>query len=131
MHSRVGTVAQLVFVDVIGSILWFPVWWYTTGFLWVASAALRALRYRAQAYAFVVWIRNFFVPMYGQYDWEGRIISVFMRTVVLVGRLIAFAVEAVIYAAGILAWCVVPPMAMILAFENGIVGIVSRAGTGI
>jgi hypothetical protein len=125
MQSRVGSVARLLVVDIAGSVVWFPVWWYSTGLMKVVNAAIRSLRYRAQAYAFIVWIRNFFVPMYGQYDWEGRIISVVMRTVVLIFRLIAFVVEAAIYAAGVVLWCILPPLAVILAIENGIVGLVA------
>ncbi len=124
MHSRVGSVAHLLFVDFIGSIVWFPVWWYTTGFMKVASSVMRSLRYRAQAYSFAIWIRNFFVPMYGQYDWVGRTISIFMRLVVLIGRLIAFFVEAVIYFAGLVAWCVIPPIAIVLALENGVLSLI-------
>ena len=85
---------------------------------------MRSLRYRAQAYSFAIWIRNFFVPMYGQYDWVGRTISIFMRLVVLIGRLIAFFVEAVIYFAGLVAWCVIPPIAIVLALENGVLSLI-------
>jgi hypothetical protein len=127
MQSRVGSVAQLLFIDFIGSIVWFPVWWYTTGLLKVVNAAIRAMRYRAQAYAFAIWIRNFFVPMYGQYDWEGRLISVFMRTVVLIGRLIAFVIESLIYIAGVIIWCLIPPLAVILAFENGVMSLIPHS----
>lgn len=125
MQSRVGAVAQLLFVDLIGSIAWFPVWWYTQGLGKVSNAALRALRYRAQSYAFLIWIKNFFVPMYGQYDWTGRLISVFMRTVVLIGRLIAIVLEAWVYLLGILIWVLAPPVSLILAIQGGFWGIVT------
>jgi len=126
MHSRVGSVAQLLFVDIVGSIVWFPVWWYTTGLMKVIGSVMRSLRYRAQGYAFAVWIRNFFVPMYGQYDWEGRIISVVMRTVVLILRLIAFTVEAIVYFAGVVLWCAILPAAVIIALENGVMSLIPQ-----
>src|SRR5438105_6032659 len=75
MKSRVGAVAHLLFVDLLGSIAWFPIWWYTKGLAAVSAKALAALRYRAQAYSFAIWIRNFFVPMYGQHDLTGRLVS--------------------------------------------------------
>ncbi len=118
MNSRVSAIARLLFIDLLGSIAWFPVWWYTTGLAMVAGKAMTALRYRSQAYAFRIWIRNFFVPMYGQYDLGGRAVSVFMRFVVLVGRAIAITVEAIIYLAGLVLWGVLPPLTIVLIVMN-------------
>jgi hypothetical protein len=36
-----------------------------------------------------LWLRNIFVPMYGQYDFQGRMISFFMRFINFVGRSVA------------------------------------------
>lgn len=124
MKSRVGSVAQLLFVDLLGSVAWFPVWWYTAGFALAAQKALAMLRYRANAYAFKVWIRNFFTPMYGQYDWTGRLVSVFMRFVVLVGRSIAIVVEATVYGVGLIMWAAAPVVAalmLIINFAGGVI----------
>jgi hypothetical protein len=118
MKSRVGSVAQLVFVDLLGSVAWFPVWWYTTGFLMMGKSALSTLRYRSESYAFRVWLQNFFTPMYGQYDWTGRLISVFMRFVVLVGRAIAIVFEAAVYAVGLVLWAALPIVALIALLTN-------------
>jgi hypothetical protein len=123
MKSRAGSVANLLFIDLLGSIAYFPVWWYSKGLSRVVGAAIHALRYRKDAYALSVWIRNFFVPMYGQVDWAGRLISVFMRFVVILGRSIALAVEALIYLIGVFAWLATPPLAVIMAIMNGFRGI--------
>jgi hypothetical protein len=84
----------------------------------VANSAFNALRYRARAYAFVIWIKNFFVPMYGQYDWTGRLVSIFMRIVVLIGRGIALVVEAMVYAAGLVVWVLAPFVALLMFITN-------------
>ena len=123
MHSRVSAIARLVFFDLLGSIAWFPVWWYTTGLSLAAEKAWKALRYRAQAYAFRIWLRNFFVPMYGQYDLAGRAVSVFMRFVVLIGRFIAIGVEALVYLAGLIVWAIALPLAIVLFVLNASGGI--------
>jgi hypothetical protein len=123
MNSRAGSVAQLLIVNLLGSVAWFPVWWYTTGFGGAVAGARRALRYRVQSYALRIWIRNFFVPMYGQYDWTGRLISVFMRFVVLVGRVIALAVEALIYGVGLVIWLLVPVVSAALLLLNVMGGV--------
>lgn len=118
MQSRVGAVVRLVFIDLLGSIAWFPVWWYTKGLALMAGKAMVALRYRSQAYAFRIWIRNFFVPMYGQYDLTGKLVSVFMRFFVLLGRGIAIAVEAIGYLVGLLIWMLIPAAALFFLLAN-------------
>lgn len=119
-HSK--AIARLVFIDLVGSVAWFPVWWYTTGLTKVVRSSRDAIRYRAKSYGLRIWIRNFFVPMYGQYDITGKLVSVFMRFVVLVGRLIALAVESVIYAVGVLAWIVAPALFLLLAVASIVQG---------
>lgn len=82
----------------------------------------RELQYRVRAYAFAVWIKNLFVPMYGQYDWTGRIISFFMRVFVMIGRAIALCLEAIIYGIIIILWAVFPIVALmmfVLSFVRG------------
>lgn len=118
MNSRVGSVAHLLFVDLLGSIAWFPVWWYTKGLGNVIKKILAVLRYRAKAYAFAIWIKNFFVPMYGQYDIAGRLVSVFMRFVVLIGRAIAMFVEALVYLAGLVVYLLAPVVAVLFLLAN-------------
>ncbi len=36
-----------------------------------------------------LWLKNIFVPMFGQYDWQGRLVSFFMRLVQVVVRSVA------------------------------------------
>ena len=110
MSSRTGAVARLVIIDLAGSVVWFPIWWYTRGFDHVLQAAVRAIQYRVRSYGLKIWIQNFFVPMYGQYDWSGRLISVLMRFVVLVARIVALGVESLLYGAGLLFWIIALPL---------------------
>ncbi len=118
MATRSNAVGKLIFIDLVGSVVWFPIWWYTKGLQKVVGSFVRAIQYRSQSYALRIWIKNFFVPMYGQYDWTGRLISVFMRMVVLIGRLIALAIEALIYAVGVAAWIVAPALFLIVGVLN-------------
>ncbi len=121
MHSRSGAVARLIVIDLLGSVAWFPVWWYSKGLLKVLNRARAALKYRVASYGFAIWVKNFFVPMYGQYDLTGRLVSVLMRFVVLVGRSIALVVEALVYGLGIALW-VVTPVALVLLLLGNITG---------
>lgn len=118
MTSYLGAIVKLFSVDFVGSIVWFPVWWYTRGLRKVCRLAFAALCYRWKSYAFAIWAKNFFVPMYGAHDIWSRLISILMRSVVLLGRLIALCVEAILYAVGILLWIATLPAAIWLALSS-------------
>lgn len=102
----------MILFDLVGSVAWFPIWWYSRGLFGLIGWMKRELQYRVRAYAFAVWIKNFFVPMYGQHDWVGRIISVFMRFFVILGRGIALGIETVLYGIGIILWALAPIIAI-------------------
>ena len=116
--SYANIFVDLVVTDFMGSLVWFPIWWYSAGVRWVGLASCRALRYRWASDAFNIWLKNFFVPMYGAYDIWSRLISLLMRTVVLSGRLIALGVEAAIYVLGLLVWIAAPLVFGWLAVTN-------------
>lgn len=122
MLKSTGAFARFLFIDLLGSLAWFPIWWYTTGLKKMISWCIDGLNYRIKQYSFKIWLKNFFVPMYGQYDWQGRAISIFMRFVVIVGRGIALTAEAIIYMVLILVWMIVPPLAFFLALQNIVSG---------
>ncbi len=126
MNDGAGGLTRLVFIDLIGSIFWFPIWWYTKGLVRLVGWCIKALEYRQKQYAFGVWIKNFLVPMYGQWDLTSRLISVFMRTVVLIGRGIGLALEALIYVLLCACWIVLPPVAAILLLQNIFSGMLTQ-----
>ncbi|KAA0205674.1 hypothetical protein EDM68_05055 [Candidatus Uhrbacteria bacterium] len=115
MPSAPMELTKFVVSETIGSVLRFPMWWYTDGLAKLGAWIVRELEYRWKAYAFSIWIKNMFVPMYGQYDWSGRLVSFIMRVVVLIGRGIALAFEAVAYVALAVAYLLAPPASIILA----------------
>lgn len=83
---------------------------------------LRTLRYRARGYAIGLWVRNFFVPMYGTRDWVGRLISIAMRGVVILARLFALLIEVLVSLLLVLLWCFTPILAVVFLLLNLSVG---------
>jgi len=57
-----------------------------------------------------VWLKNLFAPMFGQTDWQGRLISFFMRLAVLGGRLLQVFFGSVAVLAATLIYLVLPPL---------------------
>ncbi|OGH88467.1 MAG: hypothetical protein A3J93_04355 [Candidatus Magasanikbacteria bacterium RIFOXYC2_FULL_42_28] len=85
-------VLQRLFIEAIVDILYFPFWWYTLGTLRAARFCLAILAWGNRTFAPGLWLKNIFVPMYGQSDWQGRVISFFMRVVQIIARAFALAV---------------------------------------
>lgn len=109
---------KLIFSETIGSILQFPFWWYTEGFLEAMRWCMRGLRYRWDSAGLALWMKNFFVPMYGQYDIAGRLVSVVMRFVVLIGRIIGLCVEAFGYGVILLIWLFLPVLSFVFIVQG-------------
>lgn len=90
--SSFGLGLKYFFVDLLGGILRWPFWWYSKGLVLALANARGTIENYAKSIALGVWIKNIFVPMYGTRDWQSRLISIFMRTVQIVGRSIALCV---------------------------------------
>lgn len=82
-------VFQKIFLDTILQTLYFPVWWYSGGLKYAATACFGFFRAGNSQLMPGLWLKNIFVPMYGQYDIQGRIISFLMRFVQVIARSIA------------------------------------------
>jgi hypothetical protein len=72
--------------DLLASVVHWPLWWYTRGLAHAAGWVQRSFSYYAQSTAIGVWMKNLFVPMFGQRDWQSRIISFFMRLAMIIGK---------------------------------------------
>ena len=73
------TLIQRAFLTIFFEIIYFPVWWYTGGVVFVFQVARRLTILGLEVLSPAAWWRYLFVPMYGEYGWQGRIISFFMR----------------------------------------------------
>ncbi len=111
-------VFRYIVVDALGSVLYFPAWWYTTGFVSVLGWYHRTLSYQWRSYGFAIWMRNILVPMYGQYDWTGRLISFVMRVVVLIARFFAFIALSLVYGLAVVLWLIGPIVCLLLFLQS-------------
>jgi hypothetical protein len=80
---------KFVLKDIFLDVLYWPLWWYTTGTQKAAMRFVDTVRDGNQVLSVSIWVKNLFVPMFGQHDWQGRIISFFMRLVQIIFRAIA------------------------------------------
>ncbi|MFH0854827.1 MAG: hypothetical protein V1891_05075 [bacterium] len=108
MDSLITEFLRYIFIDLIGDIFYFPVWWYAKGAKKVFLSCVKEIKEIEEYLALIVWIKNIFTPMYGQYDWQGRIISFFMRVVQIILRAIFLLIWAVFYVSLFLAFLGLP-----------------------
>jgi len=84
------------FIDLIGGVLNFPLWWYTRGLNKAKRFCFGSIKDRWNDLAIGLWFKNLFVPMYGETAISGRLISLLARIAMLVGKGIAFIVWSLI-----------------------------------
>lgn len=73
-------------IELVGDILYFPLWWYSVGLRQLIMSLAQQVKSSERYLALGLLARSLFLPMFGQYDREGRIISFFMRLIILIGR---------------------------------------------
>lgn len=114
MSGHPRSLFQVVAFREVGSILEFPVWWYSRGIGMLFEWAQEGLAYSWKEKAFGLWARNLFTPMYGDRSWSGRSLSVALRIAVLFGRGIAFLAQIWAYLLMVVVWILLPLVAIIL-----------------
>lgn len=97
-----------IIAQVIGEILYFPFWWYSVGFGRLLKKVYNSWRDQEKSLGLSVWAKNIFVPMYGQYDIAGRLISFFVRSAQVIGRGLMMAVWSVLLLVFIVFWLALP-----------------------
>ena len=101
-------VLQRLFVEAFLDVFYFPLWWYTGGARKAALWCWGLFQFGNRQLAPALWLQNIFVPMFGQYDWQGRIISFFMRLVQIFFRSIALVIWLVFCIILFFIWFLLP-----------------------
>lgn len=78
------------------------------GLFMIIKKNLNFLQDRQKALGVFVWIKNIFRPMYGQTDWQGRLISFFVRVVQIFFRSLIMLFYVIISLILILMWIIFP-----------------------
>ncbi|MBT4517032.1 MAG: hypothetical protein HOC78_03990 [Candidatus Komeilibacteria bacterium] len=111
--------AKILLIDLIGELLYFPIWWYTQGLKRVVLYVFNSIKNTNRNLAVGLMFKSLFKPMFGQYDREGRIISFFFRLILTFARTIAFLILVAIYLLAIVFWILLP-VAVVWGIYNNI-----------
>ena len=101
-------------VSLAWEILYFPVWWYSAGFWLQAKRSWRFLANGGRTLGVAVWLKNIFVPMYGQTDFAGRAISFVIRFLQVVVRGAAWLCLLVLAFSYLCFWLLLPLLLILL-----------------
>ena len=108
VKSLLGQAIKSLFIDAILEIVYFPVWWYSAGLKNTILYSLNGIKNANNNLALIIMFKNIFKPMFGQYDRAGRIISFFMRFILLIFKLLIFLFFILFYIITILFWIILP-----------------------
>lgn len=97
-----------IFGEIAKDILFFPFWWYTTGLLISINRLVIFLSNKQKSLALFVWIKNIHRPMYGQTDWQGKLISLLIRLLQIIIRGLIMIFWLIIAVILFLAWVFLP-----------------------
>ncbi len=99
-------------LDGLRSIFYFPVWWYTRGLKKKFLGFITGVKTSSHNLALTVMFKYLFKPMFGERSKSGRIISFFMRLILLFWRLFLFGLALVGHLAFFILWLVLPVVAV-------------------
>lgn len=99
---------RFVFQDFLGSLLWFPIWWYTTGTMKVLRLIQRQVLGLVAALNLRILFQFMLKPMFGQYDLWGRVISFFVRIFHFLSLFIYTTVVTLLYSLLLVVWLGLP-----------------------
>ena len=94
--------------EFIRDIFMFPLWWYSRGLMQLVLSQIKFIKNREKSLALMVWVKNIFKPMFGQTDWQGKLISFFMRVFQIIFRSIVLLFWILIAFSGLVLWIGLP-----------------------
>lgn len=109
MAQSTGTRAiTFILRELIGELLYFPVWWYSYGLAATAKTLLNNWLGTVNRLSILIMLRTMGKPMYGDYTRSGKIISFFFRLLILGFKIIQLGLWTAVLVVAMLAWIVGP-----------------------
>lgn len=97
-----------LFRNIIGDMLYTPVWWYTQGLGEVAKGLWNEALDYAHALSLKILFRNLLTPMFGDYSRSGRVISFFVRIAQFAVKVIMMIIWLLVLVLVLVLWISLP-----------------------
>ncbi|MEA3449686.1 MAG: hypothetical protein U9Q85_01790 [Patescibacteria group bacterium] len=114
LHNNFYLYSLKLLTETLRDIVFFPIWWYSRGLIQTVKSLIQFMSNREKGLAFFVWVKNFFKPMYGQSDWQGRLISMGMRLMMIIFRGLILIFWLIISIGVFIIWLILP---ILVVFE--------------
>jgi len=111
-------VLQKIFWEFLFDIIYFPLWWFTGGLVRAGRFCLRLWQGGNLRLAPGLWLKNLLVPMFGQTDWQGRLMSLLMRFANVLGRAAALLVWSGVVLGLFALWLILPVFVVYQFFHS-------------
>jgi hypothetical protein len=98
--------------DAILSVFYFPFWWYTIGLKKRLLEFGQGIRKLSHQLALKLMLIHIFKPMFGESSWKGRIISFFMRLILLGWRFFRFLIGSLFRFCWLIIWIILPILSL-------------------
>ena len=99
---------KFIAIEIIGNILYFPIWWYTRGVLRMGKFCLNALLYIERLFGLTIKLKNIYRPMFQDYTFMGFVLGIVIRIVVLLFTGSLFVISLVVMTASFIAYLILP-----------------------
>lgn len=108
VQSTASRATTFILRELVGELVYFPVWWYSHGLVGTAQGLTRRWFRVLNQLSIPILLRTMGKPMYGDYTRSGRAISFFFRIFLVVTKLIWLGVWTVIELIALAAWVIGP-----------------------
>jgi len=106
--NNIVNILKIILVDIIWEIIYFPLWWYSSGVYRTGVFCLKRIKNQWNNMGLAIHFKFLFKPMYAQRDFAGRVISFFARFIQLIFKLVAFLVSILLFLIVFLLWIALP-----------------------
>ncbi len=111
-------VIQRITLEFLFDLVYFPIWWYTGGIKHAGGFCFHLVQLGNARLAPALWVKNIFVPMFGQTDIQGRLVSVLMRFLNIIFRTIALLIWMVVVACVFTLWLILPVVVVYMLMRS-------------
>ncbi|SRR3989339_336832 len=101
-------VFQRMLLELVLDVVYFPLWWYTAGAKKALISCANLWQDANVQMAPGLWLKNIFVPMFGQHDWQGRLMSFFIRFFNVIFRAIGLLIWTIVVTILFVLWIIFP-----------------------
>lgn len=118
---------QRMLIELVLDIFYFPIWWYSEGARKALFFCVSIIKSVNGMLSPGLWLKNIFVPMFGQSDFQGRLVSIFIRFLNVIFRTIGLLIWVMLVVVIFFVW-ILFPMFILYFLVDSIISLLQSKG---